>query len=551
GISFSCTLHPVCSLRGWISAVSVSVISLLLLLRFFSGCSMPPPGRRLFLALALPLLLLPGLDALRTLGDGSGADAPDAAVELNASNFDSVLKESPLKFAVVEFFASWCPACRNYKPQYEKVAKLFNGPNAVHPGIILMARVDCAMKTNADLCGKFSVGHYPMLFWGPPHKFAFGRWDPKQDKNEIQLIDEWRTADHLLSYINKRIGSSFGLDDEKYENEDTLPRNASDPEEIARAIYDVEEATAQAFEIIFQNKMIKSNTQVPLIKFLQLLVVHHPSKRCRRGSAEMLVNFDDLWPSDPISLSSQETTILQQVDASKYYHICGKEVPHGYWIFCHGSKKGTRGFSCGLWVLFHSLSVRVGDGESNLAFIAICEFIQNFFICDECRNHFHEISSSVSVPFNKTRDLAMWLWRTHNKVNQRLMKEEKTLGTGDPRFPKITWPPKQLCPSCYLSYSRESNGTENIEWDEDEVFQFLVRYYGRTIASSKEATLSSSDDAALTYDIASSTNAVTVPIGAALAIAVASCAFGALACFWRTQQKNRKYLHQLHSLKKI
>ncbi|XP_064959871.1 sulfhydryl oxidase 1-like isoform X1 [Musa acuminata AAA Group] len=514
---------------------------------------MPPPGRRLFLALALALLflLVPGLDALRTLGDGSGADVPDAAVELNASNFDSVLKESPLKFAVVEFFASWCPACRNYKPQYEKVAKLFNGPNAVHPGIILMARVDCAMKTNADLCGKFSVGHYPMLFWGPPHKFAFGRWDPKQDKDEIQLIDEWRTAEHLLSYINKRIGSSFGLDDEKYENEDTLPRNASDPEEIARAIYDVEEATAQAFEIIFQNKMIKSNTQVPLIKFLQLLVVHHPSKRCRRGSAEMLVNFDDLWPSDPISLSSQETTILQQVDASKYYHICGKEVPHGYWIFCRGSKKGTRGFSCGLWVLFHSLSVRVGDGESNLAFIAICEFIQNFFICDECRNHFHEISSSVSVPFNKTRDLAMWLWRTHNKVNQRLMKEEKTLGTGDPRFPKITWPPKQLCPSCYLSYSRESNGTENIEWDEGEVFQFLVRYYGRTIASSKEATLSSSDDAASTYDIASSTNAVTVPVGAALAIAVASCAFGALACFWRTQQKNRKYLHQLHSLKKI
>lgn len=46
----------------------------------------------------------------------------------------------------------------------------------------------------------------------------------------------------------------------------------------------------------------------------------------------MLVNFDDLWPSDPISLSSQETTILQQVDASKYYHICGKEVPHGYWV---------------------------------------------------------------------------------------------------------------------------------------------------------------------------------------------------------------------------
>ncbi|KAL0000150.1 hypothetical protein SO802_019752 [Lithocarpus litseifolius] len=39
-----------------------------------------------------------------------------------------------------------CPACRNYKPHYERVARLFNGPDAVHPGIILMTRVDCALK---------------------------------------------------------------------------------------------------------------------------------------------------------------------------------------------------------------------------------------------------------------------------------------------------------------------------------------------------------------------------------------------------------------------
>lgn len=32
------------------------------------------------------------------------------------------------------------------QPQYEKVAKLFNGADAVHPGIILMTRVDCALK---------------------------------------------------------------------------------------------------------------------------------------------------------------------------------------------------------------------------------------------------------------------------------------------------------------------------------------------------------------------------------------------------------------------
>ncbi|XP_074588316.1 sulfhydryl oxidase 1-like [Curcuma longa] len=500
---------------------------------------MPPTGNGFLLVLSLSFLLCSGLDALRALGDRSG-DVADAAVELNASNFRSFLKESPLKFAVVEFFASWCPACRNYKPQYEKVARLFNGPDAVHPGIILLARVDCALETNTDLCGSFSVSHYPMLFWGPPNKFSAGRWDPKKNNEEIQLIDEWRTADLLLNYLNKKIGSSFTLGDEKYENENTLARNASDPAEIARAIYDVEEATAQAFKIIFQNKMIKSNTRGPLIKFLQLLVVHHPSKRCRKGSAEMLVNFNNLWPSDLPSMSSQETNLLEDGDASTNYQICGKEIPRGYWIFCRGSIKGTRGFSCGLWVLFHALSVRVGDDESNFAFMAICDFIQNFFTCDDCRRHFHVMASSVSEPFNKTRDLAMWLWNAHNKVNKRLREKENELKTFDPRFPKMLWPPKQLCPSCYKS-SNENNDLENIIWDEDEVFKYLVNHYERTIASLQEESSLSRSKAGLspTYDITPS-NAVVVPVGAALAIAVVSCAFGALACFWRTQQKTRK-----------
>lgn len=36
------------------------------------------------------------------------------------------------------------------QPQYEKVARLFNGPDAVHPGIILLTRVDCAEKVQTS-----------------------------------------------------------------------------------------------------------------------------------------------------------------------------------------------------------------------------------------------------------------------------------------------------------------------------------------------------------------------------------------------------------------
>lgn len=63
-----------------------------------------------------------------------------------------------------------------------------------------------AAQVNTELCDKFSVGRYPMLLWGPPHKFTSSGWAPKQEKNEIKDIDDAKTAERLLNWINKRIG---------------------------------------------------------------------------------------------------------------------------------------------------------------------------------------------------------------------------------------------------------------------------------------------------------------------------------------------------------
>ncbi|CAH1449516.1 unnamed protein product [Lactuca virosa] len=159
---------------------------------------------------------------------------------------------------------------------------------------------------------------------------------------------------------------------------------------IARAVYDVEEATSLAFDIILENKMIKPDTRATLIKFMQLMIAHHPSKRRRRGSADILVNFDDLYPSNILSPFEKNNT---QHGGLTKFEIRGKEVPRGYWMFCRGSKNGTRGFSCGLWVLLHSLSVRVENEESQMTFTSICDFIHKFFACEECSQHFYNMCS--------------------------------------------------------------------------------------------------------------------------------------------------------------
>ncbi|KAD7478809.1 hypothetical protein E3N88_01945 [Mikania micrantha] len=453
-----------------------------------------------------------------------GVDQPDFAVDLNVTNFDEVLKDTPATYAIVEFFAHWCPACRNYKPQYEKVARLFNGANAVHPGIILMTRVDCANKINTKLCDKFSVTHYPALYWGSPSKFVGGEWNGKNENSEIRPIDDGRTADRLLKWINTQLGSSYSLEDEKYEN-DHLHSNVSDPGQIARAIYDVEEATSFAFDIIVEHKMIKPDTRVTLIKFMQLLVAHHPSRRCRRGSADILVKFDDLYPSNKWLADKQESENGTKHNPLGKFDICGKEVPRGYWMFCRGSKNDTRGFSCGLWVLLHSLSVRVEDGESQMAFTATCDFIHHFFICEECREHFYNMCSRVSSSFSSTRDFVLWLWTSHNEVNTRLKKTEESLKTGDPKFPKTTWPTKHLCPACYNN-PNQNEESNSIDWNRDEVFKFLTGYYGNMLVSlykEKDKEHSQMKVNAVAEEVLQSTNALVVPVGAALAIAVASC----------------------------
>ncbi|KAL8112217.1 hypothetical protein AgCh_019782 [Apium graveolens] len=471
----------------------------------------------------------------------------DYAVDLNSTNFDVVFRKTPAHFAIVEFFAHWCPACRNYKPQYEKVAKLFNGPNAVHPGIILVTRVDCAEKINTKLCDKFSVDRFPMLFWGPPSHFSSFS---KTENSTILFIDDRKTADRVLHWINKQMGSSYSLDDEKHGNE-LVRSDILDPKEIARAAHDIEEATSMAFDLILEHKMIKSKTRGSFLEFLQLIVAHHPSRRCRKGSADILVNFDDLCPSDILSGTEQECMTSSGKSIMRKFQICGGEVSRGNWKFCRGSRNDTRGFSCGLWVLLHSLSVRIENRESQMAFTTTCEFIHNFFICDECRQHFYDMCSSVSSPFNKTRDYALWLWTAHNKVNERLKKEEASLGTGDPKFPKILWPPKQLCPSCYFVRSHKSGADSQIDWDHNEVFRFLANYYGKTLLyNDKELLDDAGRNKAVVEELETSTDAV-VPLGAAFAIALACCTFGALACLWRSKQKTWKYFYQLHSLKNI
>ncbi|XP_033104196.1 sulfhydryl oxidase 2-like isoform X3 [Anneissia japonica] len=151
-------------------------------------------------------------------------------------------------------------------------------------------------------------------------------------------------------------------------------------------------------------------------------------------------------------------------------------LPHSVkWEGCQGSSPRYRGYPCSIWTLFHTLTVSAAkinkqnpNRNSQEVLLAMQGYIQVFFGCTECVKNFAKESKSMSSSVKSYDDAILWLWKTHNRVNERLKGDISE----DPAHPKIQFPPTQLCSACRLG-----KGHEN-EWVNSEVLVFLKEYYG-------------------------------------------------------------------------
>lgn len=144
----------------------------------------------------------------------------------------------------------------------------------------------------------------------------------------------------------------------------------------------------------------------------------------------------------------------------------------GY-IGCRGTVNGRRGYSCGLWTLFHFLSVQATTTEhtSNAdpleVLRAIHGFVKHFFGCSHCSQHFQEMAQRENIWNVKSNEEAvLWLWSAHNQVNKRLAGD----ATEDPAFPKLQFPTNKMCSSCHRD---ESSNDSSTQWNRDEVLNYL------------------------------------------------------------------------------
>ncbi|XP_078263520.1 sulfhydryl oxidase 1 [Rhinoraja longicauda] len=150
------------------------------------------------------------------------------------------------------------------------------------------------------------------------------------------------------------------------------------------------------------------------------------------------------------------------------------------WVGCQGSRPHFRGYPCSVWTLFHLLTVQAAKQNESMALAgqsvetdplevlhALRQYVKHFFGCRGCASHFEAMAAESMDRVNSLNQSVLWLWSRHNRVNNRLAGALSE----DPKFPKLQWPPPDMCVECHV----DVNGHH--VWVKDAVLNFLLGYY--------------------------------------------------------------------------
>ncbi|KPI85981.1 putative protein disulfide isomerase [Leptomonas seymouri] len=114
----------------------------------------------------------------------------DHTVNLNAENFDAIVKD-PTKSVFVMFFAPWCTHCTALKPNYKRLASVYQ-----NDADVVIALIDATIDENKPIAEKYKVSGYPTLL--------FFR---KGDAVEPEEYKGGREVEALTNFVNARSGA--------------------------------------------------------------------------------------------------------------------------------------------------------------------------------------------------------------------------------------------------------------------------------------------------------------------------------------------------------
>eukprot|EP00092_Neocalanus_flemingeri_P008430 GFUD01009086.1.p1 GENE.GFUD01009086.1~~GFUD01009086.1.p1 ORF type:complete len:591 (-),score=71.88 GFUD01009086.1:87-1859(-) len=216
-------------------------------------------------------------------------------------------------------------------------------------------------------------------------------------------------------------------------------------------------------EVAFQ-KDLDRDAKAALKQFIKILIKYFPKE------SEI---FDEIEHIDNWLAENSDNVDTQEL--SDFIEPLTSTYSDKDWIGCRGSQDKFGGYSCGLWMLWHQLTVGQydeGKGDPREVLKAMKNYVANFFSCRECANHFMIMiknGSSIENEIKSYKDAVIFLWTKHNEVNMRLQGDE----ADDPFYPKEFYPAPAFCPDCYTSTDESKKSVP----DPNKSFEFIHDLY--------------------------------------------------------------------------
>lgn len=383
------------------------------------------------------------------------------------------LKESE-RHRVVEFYAPWCGHCQHFKPHYIKVARQLTAAALKLDTEIDFHAVSC--DAHKHVCNSQGVTGYPTIVVYPAGSMNgtdFGAWElhPFRILSALGIEANGFEFDDETDKTGKQSGQE-GVEIIK-------PRHVRSKQELYGDAY-LSFDFALRNGIFMESPYLTNTTKSALEEWLQLLRrALPPVWKIQRTIDAILNDFE--------TNTANETRFLETIEPFK--------PNHNDWSPACTHENGLPGYTCGLWELFHIMTVGVMEWnkQSDNKWVAIStehaadtlrDYIAHFFGCQVCQENFlkaydacsfdrcnrlkaiHDDDENDSYPTD-WEQLPLWLWETHNAVNVRLLNEKadregKTVTAQDEE--DVRWPSRQECPGCW-----RNDGT----WDEDIVYKYL------------------------------------------------------------------------------
>lgn len=244
---------------------------------------------------------------------------------------------------------------------------------------------------------------------------------------------------------------------------------------------DLEEAVKFAlFHEVTRYKTIDGERLLALQRFLNVLVRYFPFNENGMKFLKEVRQY----------VLNAEKEIITEDYASQIKKLEQNRSPvfsSNRWVGCSSVKDGLRRYPCGLWTLFHYLSVQAAESEISMDPLEILQamhgYIKYFFGCSDCSQHFQQMAARNKI-WNVTSkdDAVVWLWSSHNEVNKRLSGD----ATEDSDHPKIQFPTVNMCPECRKPILTNHHNHQQYtlqdgnEWNVLEVLRFLKNTYSAT-----------------------------------------------------------------------